>query len=119
MNFAQIVVAAPSDAFRAIIVHEMCVTSAVRSIIKTQISLLDVLSFRATKFFSVDEPLSHVMDSGRYLQASWKTVKPLLRPHSEKLGREARATPDLEQLYVVTSIPTISQVYALFSVFDE
>ena len=30
---------------------------------------------------------------------------------------EARATPDLEQLYVVTSIPTISQVYMLYLAF--
>ena len=30
---------------------------------------------------------------------------------------EARATPDLDQLYVVTSIPTISQVYMLYLAF--
>ena len=30
---------------------------------------------------------------------------------------EARATPNLEQLYVVTSIPTISQVYMLYLAF--
>ena len=73
----------------AIIGHEMSVTSAVRSTIKIQKSLLDVLSFRATKCFFVDEPLSHVMDSGRCLQALWKTVKPLLRPHSGKREEEA------------------------------
>lgn len=30
---------------------------------------------------------------------------------------EAHATPELEQLYVVTSIPTISQVYMLYLAF--
>ncbi len=30
---------------------------------------------------------------------------------------EARATPDLDQLYVMTSIPTISQVYMLYLAF--